>query len=92
MRAAALPNVALPNIELGDLDDRTLAARAAGRDFAAVRLITERNNRRLFRAAWAVLKDRAEAEDVVQEAYAKAFAAIAGSTAKPAFPPGSHAS
>jgi RNA polymerase sigma-70 factor, ECF subfamily len=70
MRAATQP-IALE--KLGDLD---LAARAAARDFTAVRLITERNNRRLFRAAWSVLKDRAEAEDVVQEAYAKALPAI----------------
>jgi RNA polymerase sigma-70 factor (ECF subfamily) len=65
-------------IALQALGDRTLAARAAAGDFAVVRLITQRNNRRLFRAAWSVLKDRAEAEDVVQEAYAKALAAIGG--------------
>ncbi len=70
IRAATQP------IALEDLDDEALAARAARRDRAAVRLITQRNNRRLFRAAWSVLKDRAEAEDVVQESYAKALAAI----------------
>jgi RNA polymerase sigma-70 factor (ECF subfamily) len=65
-------------ITLEMLDDLALAKRAAARDLAAIRLITERNNQRLFRAAWSVLKDRAEAEDVVQEAYAKALAAIGG--------------
>ena len=60
------------------LDDLALAARAAGRDAAAIRLITTRNNQRLFRAAWSILKDRAEAEDVVQEAYAKSLTAISG--------------
>jgi RNA polymerase sigma-70 factor (ECF subfamily) len=64
-------------IALDILDDHTLALRAAARDPEAVRLITQRNNQRLFRTAWSVLKNHAEAEDVVQEAYAKAFAAMA---------------
>lgn len=37
-----------------------------------------RNNRRLFRAARGVLRDDAEAEDVVQEAYVRAFQGLAG--------------
>ena len=48
------------------------------RDPSAVRVITRRNNQRLYRAAWSVLRDRAEAEDAVQDAYLKAFAAIGG--------------
>jgi RNA polymerase sigma-70 factor, ECF subfamily len=59
------------------LDDLALAGLAAARDPDAVRLITTRNNQRLFRAAWSVLKNRAEAEEAVQEAYMKAFAAMA---------------
>ena len=59
------------------LDDLALARQAAARDSDAVRLITTRNNQRLFRAAWSVLKNRAEAEEAVQEAYMKAFAAMA---------------
>lgn len=58
------------------LDDRTLAALVGARDPAAVRLVTQRNNQRLFRAAWSILANRAEAEDVVQSAYLRAFAAI----------------
>ena len=46
------------------------------RDPHAVRLITSRNNQRLYRAAWSVLKDRAEAEEAVQDGYLKAFAAM----------------
>ena len=46
------------------------------RDRQAVRLVTRRNNQRLYRAAWSVLKNRAEAEEAVQEGYLKAFAAI----------------
>jgi RNA polymerase sigma-70 factor (ECF subfamily) len=64
--------------DLSRLDDMALAGLAAGRDPDAVRLITERNNQRLFRAAWSVLRNRAEAEDAVQSAYLRAFAAIGG--------------
>jgi RNA polymerase sigma-70 factor (ECF subfamily) len=58
------------------LDDPALARLIAARDPDAVRLVTERNNRLLFRAAWSVLRNRAEAEDAVQSAWLKAFAAI----------------
>jgi RNA polymerase sigma-70 factor (ECF subfamily) len=58
------------------LDDAGLARLVASRDEGAVRLVTMRNNQRLFRAAWSILNDRNEAEDVVQSAYLKAFAAI----------------
>src|SRR4029079_12110098 len=52
------------------------------RDPHAVRLITRRNNQRLHRAAWSVLKNRAEAEEAVQDGYLKAIAAIEGFTGK----------
>ena len=62
--------------ELEILEDVELARRFGARDPQAVRTVTERNNRRLFRAAWSILKDRGEAEDVVQSTYMFAFAAI----------------
>ncbi|MGZ8360929.1 MAG: RNA polymerase sigma factor [Allosphingosinicella sp.] len=58
------------------LDDLALARLIAARDPAAVRLVTRRHNQRLFRAAWSILRDRAEAEDTVQSAYLRAFAGI----------------
>jgi RNA polymerase sigma-70 factor (ECF subfamily) len=58
------------------LSDGELADRIAKRDVAAVRLVTGRNNQRLFRAAWSILKDRSEAEEAVQDSYMKAFDAI----------------
>jgi len=58
------------------LDDLALAGLLAAKDIEAVRLVTSRNNQRLFRAAWGILKNRAEAEDAVQSAYLSAFAAI----------------
>ena len=58
------------------LSDGELASRIAARDVAAVRLVTARNNQRLFRTAWSILKDRSEAEEAVQDGYMKAFDAI----------------
>jgi RNA polymerase sigma-70 factor (ECF subfamily) len=58
--------------------DLLLARRCAARDPAAVRQLTGANNQRLFRAAWSILKDRSEAEEAVQTAYLKAFAAFDG--------------
>lgn len=58
------------------LTDLELARRIAQRDALAVRVVTRRNNQRLYRTAWSVLKDRADAEEVMQEGYLKAFAAI----------------
>lgn len=63
-------------IDYENLSDLELAAYVGVRDGAAVRLLTQRNNQRLFRAAWSILKNRDEAEDAVQTAYLKAFAAI----------------
>ena len=67
----------LKKIDYGSLDDEALAALIAGRDPGAVRLVTQRNNQRLFRAAWSILGNRAEAEDAVQSAYLRGFARIA---------------
>src|SRR6187200_294791 len=64
------------------LSDSELASRIAARDVAAVRLVTGRNNQRLFRTAWSILKDSSEAEEAVQDGYMKAFDAIATFAAK----------
>jgi RNA polymerase sigma-70 factor (ECF subfamily) len=58
------------------LSDVELARLVVRRDPHAVRVITGRNNQRLYRAAWSVLRNRAEAEEAVQDAYLKAFAAM----------------
>lgn len=59
------------------LSDADLANRVAARDQEAVRIVTGRNNQRLFRAAWCIVGNRADAEDVVQSTYLQAFKAIA---------------
>ncbi|TNE41276.1 MAG: RNA polymerase sigma factor [Alphaproteobacteria bacterium] len=58
------------------IDDAELVLRAVRREAAAIRVITTRNNQRLFRAAWGVLRNHADAEEVVQEAYLKAFTSL----------------
>jgi RNA polymerase sigma-70 factor (ECF subfamily) len=68
MHAAKAAYETLPDIALAEL--------AAARDAYAIRTITTRNNQRLFRAAWSVVHSHADAEDIVQNAYLKAFAAI----------------
>ena len=54
-------------------DEAGLIARAIENDPAAVRLIMQRHNRRLYRIARSVVRDDGEAEDIVQEAYGRAF-------------------
>ena len=65
-------------INYESLSDQELAGYAHACDRSAIRLITTRNNQRLFRTAWSVLRNHADAEDVVQETYLKAFSAIDG--------------
>jgi RNA polymerase sigma-70 factor (ECF subfamily) len=58
------------------LTDEDLVNLARARDEAAVRAITKRYNRRLFRIARSILRNDAEAEDVVQETYVRAFTGL----------------
>ncbi|MFB9268249.1 RNA polymerase sigma factor [Bradyrhizobium erythrophlei] len=53
--------------------DAELVRRALARDEAAARAIMQANNRRLFRLARGILRNDAEAEDVVQDTYVRAF-------------------
>jgi RNA polymerase sigma-70 factor (ECF subfamily) len=64
--------------DLASLPEPELVAHARDGDREAFREIMTRCNQRLFRVARAVVRDEAEAEDVLQEAYARAFAAFAG--------------
>jgi RNA polymerase sigma-70 factor (ECF subfamily) len=65
--------VAHTKVDLEGLSDEVLVdlARRGGEN--AIRLLVKRNNRRLFRVARAVVRDDAEAEDIVQETYVSAF-------------------
>ena len=59
-------------------DEAELVARALDRDEGAARAIIQRYNRRLYRLARSVLRDDGEAEDVLQDAYLRAFTGLAG--------------
>jgi len=59
-------------------DDAELVRRVVEGDAAAFEVIMRRHNRRLFRLARATLRDDAEAEDALQEAYITAHRALPG--------------
>ena len=56
--------------------DTELASRIALRDQAAFETLMRRYNGKLFRIARAIVKDDAEAEDVLQDAYLDAYKQI----------------
>ena len=64
-------------LDYGSLSDAELARLCEGRDRGAITHVISSNNQRLFRTAWSILRNRAEAEECVQAAYLAAFAAIA---------------
>lgn len=55
-----------------------LVRRAVRKEEGAIRTIIQTHNRRLYRVARSIVRDDAEAEDVLQEAYLHAFANMAG--------------
>lgn len=57
--------------------DLLLVHRALAREADAFRVIIKTHNQRLYRIARGILRNDAEAEDVVQEAYVRAFANLA---------------
>ncbi|HUQ52395.1 MAG TPA: RNA polymerase sigma factor [Gammaproteobacteria bacterium] len=63
---------------LGDAPDNELARRVAAGEPAAFEALMRRHNRKLFRTARAILRDDAEAEDALQDAYIQALRAIGG--------------
>ncbi len=68
MRQARTPQLTPPGD--GDIE---LVRRALARDEAAIRTIMQVNNRRLYRLARGILRNDADAEEVVQETYVRAF-------------------
>jgi RNA polymerase sigma-70 factor (ECF subfamily) len=59
--------------KLEELEDPALVDLARTGDEAAIRTLVRRHNQRLFRAARSITGNDADAEDVVQVAYVKAF-------------------
>jgi RNA polymerase sigma-70 factor, ECF subfamily len=67
------PDSAAPRL---DLDDSDLVERVARDDHAAFETLMRRHNSRLFRVARTILRDDAEAEDTLQDAYLDAYSHI----------------
>jgi RNA polymerase sigma-70 factor (ECF subfamily) len=68
---------AQPASAVSAVDDFELARRAGRQDHAAFEALMRRHNGRLFRVARAILRNDAEAEDALQEAYLDAYRHIA---------------
>jgi RNA polymerase sigma-70 factor (ECF subfamily) len=67
------PTPSAPTPKPASVDDAELVARIARHDQAAFETLMRRYNGKLFRVARAILKDDAEAEDALQEAYLDAY-------------------
>ena len=68
---------AAPVTTAGQESDLDIAQRIGRGDESAFELVMRRNNRMLYRTARAILKNDAEAEDALQEAYLLAYRKIA---------------
>ena len=71
----ALPTIPIADPAEGEAD---LVRRAAAGEAQAIRAIIRSHNQRLYRLVRAVLRNNADAEDVLQEAYLRAFANLDG--------------
>jgi RNA polymerase sigma-70 factor, ECF subfamily len=58
------------------LDDETILRRVLAGETRLFELLMRRHNQRIFRTARAILRDDAEAEDVMQETYVRAYAKL----------------
>ena len=70
------PTAAEPGATSASITDLELVARVRAGELHLFELLMRRHNQRLFRTARAVVHDDAEAEDVLQEAWVKAYAAL----------------
>jgi RNA polymerase sigma-70 factor (ECF subfamily) len=73
--------MSLPALQPADapatLSDEEVVARVLAGDTSLFEILMRRYNQRLFRVARGILADDAEAEDVMQEAYVRAFRELA---------------
>src|SRR6267143_1707195 len=65
-------------VDYGKLTDLEMAQCIASGDKGAFELLMRRHNQMLYRTARSILKDEAEAEDAVQEAYLLAYRGMRG--------------
>lgn len=63
-------------VSMQKLSDRDLVDRAKSGDTSSFGLLVRRHQTRIFRLAVHLLRDRAEAEDVTQETFVRAYRAL----------------
>ncbi len=68
-----------------EITDEYIVERVRQGELALFEVIMRRHNRRLYRAARAIVGDDSEAEDVLQEAYVRAYAHLGQFTGKASF-------
>src|SRR3954469_10681206 len=73
---AAMQTILPKQQDIAHLSDTELVALANSGSGQAFRTIMQRFNQRLYRVARGILHDEPEAEDVLQDAYVRAFAAL----------------
>ena len=64
-------------LEAADTDER-LVERFRGGDESAFEELVHRHRERIYRAAWRVAGDHAEADDLAQESFVRAYRSLAG--------------
>ncbi len=74
-RLHAAPGIIILDVMTGDPDTQTVERVRDGETFL-YEVLVRRYNQRLYRVARAFLHDEAEVEDVMQEAYLKAFTGL----------------
>jgi RNA polymerase sigma-70 factor, ECF subfamily len=72
MPTKPIPSAPVPR-PASEVDDAELVGRIARHDQAAFEVLMRRHNGKLFRVARAILKDDAEAEEALQDAYLEAY-------------------
>jgi RNA polymerase sigma-70 factor, ECF subfamily len=70
--ATSAPSFGVP-LPVSALTDAEIVKRVCAGDGALFEVLMRRHNQRVYRAARAIVKDEAEAEDVMQQAYLNAF-------------------
>lgn len=68
-----MPTLAEPDTAAAELTDELVVARVRAGETDRFELLMRKYNRRLYRAARAILRDDQEAEDALQEAYIQAY-------------------
>ena len=69
-------NQTRPALTASTLTDEQVVVRVLAGETALFEVLMRRHNQRLFRTARAIVRDAAEAEDVTQETYVRAFAQL----------------